>query len=501
MRLVHSVRALPAVALAALLLASACGDDGSSPTPSPTPTSTEPAPSPTPTPAVAPAAFSPGDWVEVVAAEECLDTFLFAPSPVSVPDCVPVPSGFVSLIVGGPNKTEGGPWWPLASWGWVPEQSLRFHHRGEPPYPERPELADIGRIAFIAPDGDVWIMNADGSGKEMLLNLPGGRSGVFRLHWSPDGRKLAVATCDEPPNVLAIVSADGDPLLRLDDICFGAWSPASDAFAATRVPEGGLILRDLVVLDLKGDVLIELPEKLERAPSFSADGRKVAFFEVVDFGYCNEVRAQIVDLQTGEVQPIATLDPEDPSLPYFETPPLWSPNDPSLLAYGRLLINFDAGEERVLPGLAAGWSPDGRFLILSVEDSLHRQVYDIATSSAALEWEFTPAPHGGPCSPPVRGVWSPDGRYLAYFDPDDLSEPGTFSRSLRIWDASSGRSEAILPAPGVRLGAFSPGGQHMLFGYVNDWVPELQWISIMNIGGSDYTLLAEGTEAAWQPQP
>ena len=431
---------------------------------------------------------------------------------------MPVPSSFVPLIVGGPNKTEGGPWWSLAGWGWVPEQSLRFHHRGEPPYPERPELADIGRIAFIAPDGDVWIMNGDGSGKEMLLDPTGRKCYTLafiaqcRLHWSPDGSKLAVVTCDavepeggeivDPPNILHIVSADGDPVLRLDDVCFSAWSPTSDAFTATRFPEGGLTedkpLPDLVVLDLKGDTLIELPNA--GATSFSSDGGKLAFFEVLDFGFCNEVRAQIADLQTGEVQPIATLDPEDPSLPYFETPPLWSPNDASLLAYGRLLINFDAGEERVLPGLAAGWSPDGRFLILSVEDSLHRQVYDIATSSAALEWEFTPGAHGGFCSPPAKGVWSPGGRYLAYFDPDDLSGPGAFLKTLRIWDAASGRSEADLPAPGV-LGEFSPGGQHMLFGYSNADLLELRWISIVDIDGRGYTLLAEGTEAAWQPQP
>ncbi len=54
MRFVLSARALPTVAVAALLLASACGGDGSSPSPSPPPSPAgalpSPAPEPTPTP-------------------------------------------------------------------------------------------------------------------------------------------------------------------------------------------------------------------------------------------------------------------------------------------------------------------------------------------------------------------------------------------------------------------------------------------------------------------
>lgn len=63
----------------------------------------------------------------------------------------------------------------------------------------QPQPLGVGRSADTSPDGrkvafitggDVWTMNADGSGRRRIVNHPA-ISMTWRLAWSPDGRRIA----------------------------------------------------------------------------------------------------------------------------------------------------------------------------------------------------------------------------------------------------------------------------------------------------------------------
>ena len=53
-----------------------------------------------------------------------------------------------------------------------------------------------GKVAFYR-NGDVWTMNADGSGPANLTNTPNTSDDEVEPAWSPDGRKIAF-TSDRP---------------------------------------------------------------------------------------------------------------------------------------------------------------------------------------------------------------------------------------------------------------------------------------------------------------
>src|SRR3990172_7943822 len=194
-----------------------------SPLPSPTPVLEEkgppvqkddllgsPAPSPSPNPDYH-GSLKPGDWVQVTGTGDCLNVRLFPGSPpppppdaalppdFQTPDNVIncLPDGFVGRLRQGdqqqmPVSADGHWWWNIAGVGWVAEDWLAFHHEGGLPWPQRPELAGAGLIAFMRNDGAIWLMNADGSGQRQLV--PGGpdKGGLMYLEWAPTGDRLSV---------------------------------------------------------------------------------------------------------------------------------------------------------------------------------------------------------------------------------------------------------------------------------------------------------------------
>jgi len=71
---------------------------------------------------------------------------------------------------------------------------------------------DGSRIAFSSPDGQIWVMNADGSGQRQVTH-----SATFKARpsWSPDGKRMAFILIRNPGNhedpqpQIGVVNADG----------------------------------------------------------------------------------------------------------------------------------------------------------------------------------------------------------------------------------------------------------------------------------------------------
>ena len=151
---------------------------------------------------------------------------------------------------------------------------------------------DGSRIAFTVrdsatPEGSIWTANADGSGATLLS--AGGDTcpvGLFHSNWSPDGTKLAV-------------------------VCY----------------PGGSVTESVAILDVATKSITRLdtvvhPEALNNQPTWSPDGRWIAF-DVVRFDptvtFATGWLVAVVPAAGGQVRRITTFET-------FMAHPDWSPN-------------------------------------------------------------------------------------------------------------------------------------------------------------------------------
>ena len=70
----------------------------------------------------------------------------------------------------------------------------------------RPVVARRAAVLFYSQPGDVWVMNADGSGQRNLTRNPAHDGGGS---WSPDGKKIVFVTNRDGNGELYVMNADG----------------------------------------------------------------------------------------------------------------------------------------------------------------------------------------------------------------------------------------------------------------------------------------------------
>jgi TolB protein len=177
---------------------------------------------------------------------------------------------------------------------------------------------DGTRIAYVRGQ-EIWVMNADGSGQQRVTRM---KPDVRDPAWSPDGSSIMFAT-----------------EARREDL----WTVAPDGSAPTRVT------------DTRG------PAELQ--PSWSPDGSRIAYVRVRNENY-----------------KIVTADPDGsdrrvllPKVRNTQLGPVWSPDAQQIAYYSEdgdvFVVNADgSGRHRAAFGSSAAFSPDGRFLALSVQN-------------------------------------------------------------------------------------------------------------------------------------
>ena len=252
-----------------------------------------------------------------------------------------------------------------------------------------PRWSPSGRyLAFLSARDDprevsqVWLLDRNGGEAERLTDLPGG---VSDYAWSPDGTRLALIASDPDPD---------RPLPGQDTTKKRPRPIVVDRFRF-KYDEVGYIgeerehLYVLTLADRKAELLTPGPYD-EQAPSWSPDGRSIAFLSRrrPEYDRTDNWDVYVVAATPGaEPRQLTTFTGADMDPEWGNRPPSWSPDGkliayvqggkPELLYYGGqkvAVVPVDGGPARVLTGsldrnvLSPTFSPDGASVLFLLED-------------------------------------------------------------------------------------------------------------------------------------
>ena len=482
-----------------------------SPEASPSPEPLPPPPPPTPfdpnagqpqPPAIDPAypgTLRPGDWVQITGTDSCLNMRYQPRLPAPGPDgaiqdnvlnCLP--DGFVGKLDAfgldykspAPVLADGRWWWHIVGQGWAAEEFLAFDHQGGIPWPERPDLANSGLIAYMGADNSIWLMNANGSEQRPIVGSPGQTGYIQSLRWSPRGDRLSytLRRWDGASNTVTtqVVDLSGAVVGEYPGLAEALWSPGGGRFSAIRVDREG----DLggyyggpVVVDVAtgAEISIGLPAFANTAPAWSPDGNYLAYICMSNY-VGQPDGSMVVDPQRncgGDGLRIAAADGSG--------------------SYVVLSMNPTSGRYFWNPS----WSASGATIAMlsssqSSEDCRGYALVDVASGAMS---DCVPLPPvagfiGGRCgggSEMGATVWTPDGRSFI-FPAQGAGQSGVF-----VHDIATG-ARAVIPNMMAGPVSLAPDGANATFGGgAHIWVAGLD--------GSNLTLLAEGHSPAWQPLP
>lgn len=382
---------------------------------------------------------------------------------------------------------------------------------------------DEGKIAYVA-DGELWIMDVDGSDKKKLTALTPDEH-AYHPQWFPDGKRLIFSTY---PNIYTI-NADGSGLTEMPyDVdppsLFHTLlvSPNGSRVAGVLqqsrwIEEGATFVTDnLIVFDVDGSNRINLTgctesESCDLAfPTWSPDGQWIA----TGILFPGQERGTYIIRSDGSGMERLTF--MEYALDFS-----WSP-DGTRIAYTSTdhegyIMNADGSNAvRLRFTFVSGltWSPHGGRIALSgIEDDSFPTIYIVnadGTQPIALgegqmpAWQPNPCVSGFPTSTPtplpptptgpqpitpdnagqvvelahwdmgeelIEAVaFSPDGQLLASVSAPPA--PGSECR-VRLWKISDGALLWTVKedgcSPVISEMAFSPDGQLLAFG---SWVAE-----------------------------
>lgn len=227
---------------------------------------------------------------------------------------------------------------------------------------------DGRRIAFLLPPATIqgseginlWVMDADGRNREMLIGNAGGMIGMGVACWSPDGRKVAFHRQNKlSANENYVVDLDKRTLARLHlsgNELLSSWSPDGTEWLANTLgvppdpdPRKFQIYR--VKTDGSGRVRLGERDTGNVDARFSPDGRRIAFLTGAPFP-TGDRRSQVrvVDREGGPSKLILEAD-AGVSL----SSPCWSPDGKRIA-----VVSMTPGDTAVLIVDAENGSPARR---------------------------------------------------------------------------------------------------------------------------------------------
>ncbi|HEX7050800.1 MAG TPA: Ig-like domain-containing protein [Longimicrobiales bacterium] len=306
----------------------------------------------------------------------------------------------------------------------------------------------LDQIAFQR-DGDIYIMNEDGSGAAALVSDPASDTEPV---WSPDGSKLAFLTDRDGALEVYVVGADGTGLVNVSNHAAGfdfdlAWSPDGTKLAFRSNRDGNY---EIYVVNADGTGLTNLTShgQQDTDPAWSPDGSKLAFTTNRNGNY--------------EIY-VVNADGSDPTR---------LTNDPDL----------DSNPE---------WSPDGSKILFVTDRDGTDEIYVMNADGTGVTNLTNSA---GPDNQPV---WSPDGTKIAFRSYRDGNAEIYVMNADGTGAVNVSNDAAIDEMP-----TWSADGERVLFVSLRDGNYELY---VVDAGGGTATnltnMLVADRDPAWRPRP
>lgn len=305
-------------------------------------------------------------------------------------------------------------------------------------YPEvATAQADTEKIAFIR-NGDIWIMNTDGSNQTPLVG--GIQNAKGKISWEPGNKRLAFSRA----GMLTLKYPDGG----------GGSHAVYDLFHA--------------FLDSTNNFWMGFTETLgAQSPEYSADGSMVVFSYDLQANTANamwpDYRIGFYDTKTRVVSDLRLPRGADDVL--FGSAPTLSP-DKSKIAFN--LSKFDSRQVK----------PVGIVITSSAE--ITESAEDLLTRAKELSNSSSPS-------------WSPDGKWIAYISTDMSNQAvlvvrPDLSEKKVIWKATGGLTLHGSPP------SWSPDSKKLAFSTSNGA------IYTVNLDGTDAKMISgpgSDTNPAW----
>jgi Tol biopolymer transport system component len=199
-----------------------------------------------------------------------------------------------------------------------------------------PSWSVTGKIAFDngGPTfGDIFVINADGTGLERLTHDPSQRN--IRPDWSPNGQKIAFSSTRDGNTEIYVMNADGSDQTRLTfnpaDDGAPAWSPDGQKIVFQSNRDGNTEIYTMNADGTDQTRLTSYPGR-DQDPDWSPDGRKIAFmrdaepiatktFQVFTMNADGTDQTQLTGLDL-------PVDPSENSHPGWGRGHLGEPSDP-----------------------------------------------------------------------------------------------------------------------------------------------------------------------------
>lgn len=362
-----------------------------------------------------------------------------------------------------------------------------------------------GWIAYLGTDDNVWLVQEDGSNARQLTFNAGERETADsnptrykNLKWSPDGVKLGFVQENSVQVSTGVITYRVN---RNNILVYDLETGKTEQVLSYVETSGGF--------DWLGDshLIYDRPWT-----AVQADGMCTSGYSQFDGLY-------LLDLETGQSQqaiptpsqsplyrPVASPTGDHVIFEYLPEPPyaIYFPNYPLHLASLADPTVFHPLQDMLAD---CAWSPDGsRFACASwTEDCIENERCPIQVYAA--NGQVVEQLAGAASSFDYHPLWSPDGRAIAF---NATSKRGFADGPCGGFTSPSSENPAVniislvdkqrrVITSGVVLG-WSPDGNKLLVKRGNGLLED-QEIYIVQSSDGQETFLAQGREAAWQPQP
>jgi TolB protein len=283
--------------------------------------------------------------------------------------------------------------------------------------------------------GDIYVMNADGSGQTNLTNNP---AEEWWPAWSPDGTRIAFTSNRDGNFDIYVMNADGSGQTNLTNNPAASdthptWSPDGTRIAFASEPIAGEHSSEIAIMNADGSGVTRLtsaepdtPGLVSGSPDWSPDGTRIVFTRA---GPIDSSLLIINSDGTG----LQVLDE-----PFYTGVPAWSPDSSRIAFYSndQVFVMHADGSNPINLTAAEGhntypdWSPDGTRIVFAAERGTDNQpigagnhaIY-VMNADGSGQTRLTNNPMATEGAP----AWSPDGTRIAFqsapFEPESAPYP------------------------------------------------------------------------------